>query len=117
MKDFITVKSLGENIAKTRRQRKLSQEQLAELAGISANYLARIERGEVKGFSAINLLKISQALHVSVEDLLKDSVKPKSAPTPKPNQLALNTLLDKMDDRKSEKLSRLFVRTIKTLSK
>lgn len=62
---------VGVRIAYYRRRRDLSQEALAEAAGISKSYLSKIERADVKGLSLITLLDIAGALHVQIEELLK----------------------------------------------
>ena len=40
-------KKLGKNIQKTRKQKGLSQEKLAELMGKSRNYIGMVERAEL----------------------------------------------------------------------
>ncbi len=40
------LESIGKNIRKFRLARKLRQEELAEQAGLSTNYIGMIERGE-----------------------------------------------------------------------
>jgi len=39
-------RSIGENIRKYRKTKKMTQETLAERAGLSVNYIGSIERGE-----------------------------------------------------------------------
>ena len=63
--------SIGINIRKYRKQRKLSQEQLAEKAGLSTNYIGMLERGE-KTPSLETFLKIANILDVSADMLLAD---------------------------------------------
>ena len=63
--------SIGMNIRKYRKQRKLSQEQLAEKAGLSTNYIGMLERGE-KTPSLETFLKIANILDVSADMLLAD---------------------------------------------
>lgn len=65
-------------IAEWREQRGLSQEELADAAGISSGYLSRMERGE-RNVSLKNLAKIAQALTVSERELVADT------PTPDPS--------------------------------
>lgn len=61
-------KTLGENIAKIRRSKKFTQEDLAEEAHINVSYLAKIENGYVNT-SVRYLIKIAHGLKVSVRDL------------------------------------------------
>ena len=37
----------GKGVQKTRKKMKISQEELAEIVGISRNHMGRVERGEV----------------------------------------------------------------------
>jgi len=59
---------LGERIRELRKKRNLSQEQLAEMAGISSKYLSRIERG-IQAPSIESLDKISAGMKVEIRDL------------------------------------------------
>lgn len=60
---------LAANIRALRRERGLSQEALAELAGIHRTYLGSVERGE-RNVAIENICRIAWALGVSVRDLL-----------------------------------------------
>ncbi|MBO6088556.1 helix-turn-helix transcriptional regulator [bacterium] len=61
-------KILGDNIKKFRKIKGITQNELAELAGIEVKSLSLIETG--KGFiSAKNLEKLSSILNVSFSDL------------------------------------------------
>ncbi len=62
--------SAGKVVRRLREQRKLSQEKLAELAGIHPTYLGRIERGR-QNISLVNIGKIARALKVKPRELLK----------------------------------------------
>lgn len=62
---------VGKRIKKFREKAKLTQEQLAQKAGLkNANYFAVIERGEVTT-SPANILKISKALGIDISELIK----------------------------------------------
>ena len=65
------LKSIGKNIRKYRNNKKLRQEQLAEMTDLSANYIGMVERGE-KAPSMETFLKIANALEVSADLLLVD---------------------------------------------
>lgn len=52
-----------------RKAQQLSQEQLAELAGVHRTYIGMIERAE-KNITLCNIEKIANALKVSPKDLL-----------------------------------------------
>ena len=64
------LKKFGEYILKLRRAKNLSQEQLAELAGLHRNYIGGIERGE-RNVALINIVRLAKALGVSPSELLK----------------------------------------------
>jgi len=60
---------LGAAIRAARQAKGLSQEALAELAGIDRSYMGGIERGE-HNLAIMNLLKISDALGTKTSSLL-----------------------------------------------
>lgn len=60
---------LARNLRKLRAERSLSQEALADLAGLHRNYLGGIERGE-RNVGIDNLEKIARALGISLAELL-----------------------------------------------
>ena len=62
----------GERLANIRKQKKMSQQVLAEKVGIHPNVLGRYERGEARPFIEMGL-KLSQALQVSADYLLGNS--------------------------------------------
>lgn len=60
------------NIRKFRKERHMTQEELAEEAEISYDFMRRIESNSGKcGFSVITLYKIAVALDVSVDSLME----------------------------------------------
>jgi len=68
--DRAKLQSLGKRIKKMRGERSLSQEELAELAGVHRTYVGMIERGE-KNVTVLSAQKISAALGISVSELFK----------------------------------------------
>ena len=66
-------RSIGQNIRKVRKQKKLRQEDLAEKAGISVTYVGALERGE-KIPSLETFIAIANALEVSADVILCDVV-------------------------------------------
>lgn len=69
----ILLKDMGKRISERRKDMKLSQEELAELAEVSPQLLSTAERG-TKALRPENLLKISIALGVSVDYLLTGEI-------------------------------------------
>ena len=65
--------SIGRNIRKYRLMRKLRQEDLAEKANLSINYIGAIERGE-KTPSLETLIVIINTLGVSADMILADVI-------------------------------------------
>ena len=61
--------SIGSKIRETRKNKSISQEQLALLTTIDRSYLGRIERGEVS-ITIEKLYQISQTLNVDLKILL-----------------------------------------------
>lgn len=61
---------LGKNVQRIRKEQKISQEKLAERAGLHRTYIGMIERAE-KNITLINIEKISKALNVELTELLK----------------------------------------------
>lgn len=62
---------VGENIRRLRTEAGLSQEKLAEVAGLHRTYIGAIERGE-RNVSLENIVEIAHALQVKPSELLKD---------------------------------------------
>lgn len=62
---------VGENIRKLRTAKKLSQQRLAELAGISCKYLGEIERGQ-SNVSVEILFQIASGMDISASTFLKN---------------------------------------------
>lgn len=65
---------LGREIRRHRKVLRLTQEQLAERAGVSTSFLGHIERGSRKT-SIETLVSIARALNINVDALLHDSIK------------------------------------------
>lgn len=60
----------GYNVQKYRKNQGLSQEDLAEIAGVHRTYIGMIERGE-KNITLCNMEKIAKALKLQIQDLLQ----------------------------------------------
>lgn len=64
------LKNLGKRIKKMRSERSISQEGLADLAGVHRTYVGMIERGE-KNVTVLSASKIASALGVTISDLFE----------------------------------------------
>lgn len=65
------LKTFGRSIRSYRKQRGMSQEDLAEASKLSRNYISDIERG-VRNPSMMALVGLSRALGVPLRDMLAD---------------------------------------------
>ena len=65
--------SIGKNIRRYRQEKKLRQDDLAEKAGLSSNYIGMVERGE-KIPSLETFINIINALEVSADMVLCDVI-------------------------------------------
>ncbi len=59
----------GQRLREIRRQRGVSQEKLAELAGLHRTYVSSVERGE-RNISLLNIEKLAGALGVPLAKLM-----------------------------------------------
>lgn len=63
------LKKFGKNVKIERVKKDLTQEQLAEIMGVSQNYVASIEGGK-ENMSLGKILELSKSLNVEIETLL-----------------------------------------------
>ena len=68
--DASLLRALGARVRALRKERRLSQERLAELADIHENHVRRIEAGTANP-SYLVLLKLARALSVSPSELFR----------------------------------------------
>lgn len=57
----------GERVRQLRKEKRMSQEELADKANLHRTYIGMIERAE-KNVTLINIEKIAKALEVSIQD-------------------------------------------------
>lgn len=62
--------ALGQRVRALRKEAKLTQEKLAEHAGLSANYVGEVERGE-RNLSALALFATARGLGVGISSLFE----------------------------------------------
>lgn len=60
--------AFGHRVQELRKERNLSQEQLADLAGVHRTYIGMIERAE-KNITLCNIERIAKALKLDIKDL------------------------------------------------
>lgn len=69
----LIAEGIGERIAARRKQLGLTQEQTAEIAGLSHQFFSSVE-GKRKNIRAENVVKLARALKVSTDYILTGSV-------------------------------------------
>lgn len=91
--------ALGERIRKVRKQKCLTQEQLAEACALSTAHIGHIERG-TRALSIESLITISNVLNVSTDYLLLD--------VSNSADRKLSGIFNAMDNVNDEKYNRLY---------
>src|SRR3954447_19922000 len=66
----MTLSTLGERVRRLRAERGMTQEQLAERAGVSVDLVKKLEQGRRESARLTTLTKLAQALDVSRSELL-----------------------------------------------
>ena len=64
------LKAFGQRVKGLRRERSISQEHLAELAGVHRTYIGMIERGE-KNITIISAKKVASSLGLTLSELFE----------------------------------------------
>ena len=60
--------AFGQRVQELRKKRNLSQEKLADMAGVHRTYIGMVERAE-KNITLRNIKKIAKALDVNIKEL------------------------------------------------
>ncbi|MFH1749695.1 MAG: helix-turn-helix transcriptional regulator [bacterium] len=66
-----TLEKFGEKVREERHKQRLSQEELADRAGVHRTYIGMIERAE-KNITLENISKVAKALGLSISELTKE---------------------------------------------
>ena len=66
--------TIGMRIKELRKQKKIPQEKLAEMIGITPNYLSALERGAYN-IKLDTLVQIIDCLDITADDLFRDVIK------------------------------------------
>lgn len=99
MKSQFDYVSLGERVRKARKQKRLTQEQLAEACDLSTAHIGHIERG-TRALSIESLITLSEVLDVSTDYLLMDMSNS--------NEKSFSGILNAMDNADYEKTKKLY---------
>ncbi len=84
------LRAIGARVRQLRRENELTQEELAEKAGLSKSFISEIEGGRTAA-SGLLFLKIAEALGVSVEWLLTGELP--HAPAVRPSEVEIPPLV------------------------
>lgn len=66
---------IGKKIRKIRKANNLTMRELAERSGTASSYISDLENRKIKNPSADKLIKIAEALGVSLAELVKEEIK------------------------------------------
>lgn len=77
------VETLGNRIERLRKERNLSQQQVATAAGVSRVAVTKWENDRTKNLKKENLLALSDLFGLSIEDLISDVPNPLTAKQPR----------------------------------
>lgn len=94
------LESIGKHISEFRHLRKLRQEDLAEITGLSTNYIGAVERGE-KIPSLETFIDILNALSVSADIVLSDVLR-------EGYQIKASTFSDQLKTLSAKEQKRIF---------
>lgn len=98
--------SVGEQIRKYRRERNFTQAELASMLGIDKQNISRYESGKAEPRKS-TLQKLSEALEVSVEQLLGLRAEQSNELPKDPRLLNLLCAVDRLPEKDKEALIRL----------
>lgn len=70
MQDNSILVVFGKNVQKYRKKLNISQEKLAEYAGLHRTYIGMVERAE-RNITLVNMEKIAKALKVEIKELVQ----------------------------------------------
>ena len=65
---------IGEKVNQFRNAKLISMRELAKLSDLSAEYIGRIERGEITNVGIEKLQAIANALNISIHTLIEDTI-------------------------------------------
>lgn len=103
---------VGKRITETRKERGFTREKLSELADVSTQFLADIEKGR-KSMTISTLRKIAAALNVTTDYIVNGY-------EPADENVRINTMLSKLSPRQriqAERLLAVFVESVTEMDK
>lgn len=108
-------KNIGEKIRQFRIDANITQESLAEMSGLSINYISKIERSKNPNISINALISISDALEIDIQSFFPSTNKTEvNIAPPFATRKLINILLE-MDSSKAENISKSLLTIINEL--
>lgn len=101
-------KALGLRISYYREFNNYSQADLGSKTGISQSYIANIESGKGSSISLEKLVKLSNVLNVSVDELLCDSLIKKLYNKDTTDNKQINMILNRLDILNEEQVKHFY---------
>ena len=93
--------ALGKRIRTHRKLKNMTQEELAQAAGVSCSFIGHIERGSRK-LSVDTLVKIAEILQISCDSLLQDSFEnPPPSPRAETRRMLLRELISMLGEEEN----------------
>lgn len=80
--ELAILRRFGAHVRRRRKERSLSLEELAELAGLNRNYLGEVERGE-RNIALLNLHRLAHRLAITTTALM--DIPQEAVPRKKPS--------------------------------
>jgi transcriptional regulator with XRE-family HTH domain len=100
MRPFALLSGFGAALRERRRQRGLTQAQVAEAAGIAVETVSRIEGGRLASLSLVLASRVATALGTTMQSLLAGVPGPDPARSLRPEERRIVGLLASVDDSK-----------------
>ncbi|MEJ9151578.1 MULTISPECIES: helix-turn-helix transcriptional regulator [Bacillus] len=99
---------IGERIRTFRKEKGLSQEELADIANLHATYIGQLERGE-KNATLESIEKVARALEISLEDLFRSI-----HPNPNSQEYTLSQIITRLQTQSIEN-QKIFLHLLEVL--
>lgn len=103
--------NIGQKVKELRKDRKITQEKLAEKSGLSINYISRIENKNDLHISISVLIKLADALQISVAELVQGTNNMQR----NPDIEQLSYRLSELPTKKASQISQLFIKLLDQL--
>jgi transcriptional regulator with XRE-family HTH domain len=100
MRPFALLSGFGAALRERRRQRGLTQAQVAEAAGIAVETVSRIEGGRLASLSLVLASRVATAVGTTMQSLLAGVPGPDPARSLRPEERRIVGLLTGVDDSK-----------------